>query len=77
MLRPQRIDMVLEIGYAERSQFEEMVNDFYKEVDQEKLTILVDKLSTNEKQLTIAVIQDFFIRFRDIDDAITNIGELM
>jgi len=77
MLRPQRIDMVLEIGYAERSQFEEMVKDFYKDVDQEKLTILVDKLSTNDKQLTIAVIQDFFIRFRDIDDAITHIVELM
>jgi hypothetical protein len=76
MLRPGRVDMVLEIGYATTNQFEEMVNDFYKNCDEIKTEILIDKLKKTEKKLTIAVIQDYFIRFRDIDDAISNIGEL-
>jgi len=76
MLRPGRVDMVLEIGYATTNQFEEMVNDFYKNCDGIKTEILIDKLKKTDKKLTIAIIQDYFIRFRDIDDAISNIGEL-
>jgi hypothetical protein len=76
MLRPGRVDMVLEIGYAAENQFIEMINDFYKDVDEIKKGILIDKLVKNQKPLTIAVIQDYFLRFRDIDEAIDNMEEL-
>jgi chaperone BCS1 len=76
MLRPGRVDMVLEIGYACENQFVEMINDFYKGIDEIKKGVLIDKLVKNEKQQTIAFVQDYFLRFRDIDEAISNIEEL-
>jgi hypothetical protein len=76
MLRPGRIDMLLEIGYAEGNQFDEIVNDFYKENDETKINVLISKLKENGKKQTIAVIQDYFVRFRNIDDAISNFEEL-
>ena len=76
MLRPGRIDMTIEIGYAEGNQFTEMVNDFYKNDDDLLKDKLIDKLKKNEKNMTIAIIQDYFIRFRDINEAISNIEEL-
>ena len=76
MLRPGRIDMLLEIGYAESNQFDEIVNDFYKENDETKINVLISKLKENGKKQTIAVIQDYFVRFRNIDDAISNFEEL-
>jgi len=76
MLRPGRIDMILQIGYATTQQFVEIVTDFYKSEDEIKRGILVDKLKKSEKELTIAILQDYFIRFRDIDEAISNIEEL-
>jgi hypothetical protein len=53
-----------------------MINDFYKGIDEIKKGVLIDKLVKNEKQQTIAVVQDYFLRFRDIDEAISNIEEL-
>jgi hypothetical protein len=76
MLRPGRVDMVLEIGYMEKAQFQEVVNDFYKNNDDEKKLILINKLKDNDKKITMAVLQDYFVRFRDIDEAIINIEEL-
>jgi len=76
MLRPGRVDMILEIGYACENQYVEMINDFYKNVDEIKKGILTDKLVKNAKPQTIAVVQDYFLRFRDIDEAIENIEEL-
>jgi GTPase SAR1 family protein len=76
MLRPGRVDMVLEIGYACENQYVEMINDFYKGIDEIKKGVLIDKLVKNKKQQTIAVVQDYFLRFRDIDEAISNIEEL-
>ena len=76
MLRPGRVDMILEIGYACENQYVEMINDFYKNVDEIKKGILTDKLVKNAKPQTIAVVQDYFLRFRDIDEAISNIEEL-
>ena len=76
MLRPGRIDMILQIGYATAQQFVEIVTDFYKNEDEIKRGILIDKLKKSSKELTIAIIQDYFIRFRDIDEAISNIEEL-
>jgi len=76
MLRPGRIDMILEVGYAEGEQFDEIVNDFYKEADETKQETLIRKLKENKKNQTIAIIQDYFVRFRNIDDAIMNIEEL-
>lgn len=76
MLRPGRIDMILEVGYAEGEQFNEIVNDFYKESEVSKRDILIRNLKENKKNQTIAIIQDYFVRFRNIDDAIANIEEL-
>jgi chaperone BCS1 len=76
MLRPGRIDMLLEISYAEGNQFDEIVNDFYKGNDELKINKLIAKLKKNEKKQTIAVIQDYFVRFRNIDEAISNFEEL-
>ena len=76
MLRPGRIDMILEVGYAEGEQFNEIVNDFYKETEETKRETLIRKLKENKKNQTIAIIQDYFVRFRNIDDAISNIEEL-
>ena len=78
MLRPGRVDMVIEIGYADKDQINLIVHDFYKGNDEIKIGILIEKLvNNNNKQLTIAVIQDYFIRFREIDEAINNIEELV
>jgi hypothetical protein len=76
MLRPGRIDMVLEVGYAEKQQIEEIVNDFYKSCAELKRVLLIDKLCKIEKKNTIAVLQDYFIRYREIDEANDNIEEL-
>jgi chaperone BCS1 len=76
MLRPGRVDMVIEIGYADRDQINSITHDFYKGNDEIKIVTLIDKLVANKKDLTIAVIQDYFIRFREIDEAIENIEEL-
>lgn len=76
MLRPGRVDMVIEISYADRDQINSITHDFYKGNDEIKIGILIDKLVANKKDLTIAVIQDYFIRFREIDEAIENIEEL-
>jgi chaperone BCS1 len=76
MLRPGRIDMILEVGYTEGEQFDEIVNDFYKESEKSKRETLIRKLKENKKNQTIAIIQDYFVRFRNIDDAIMNIEEL-
>ena len=53
-----------------------MVNDFYKDDDDLLKERLIDKLKKNETNMTIATIQDYFIRFRDINEAISNIEEL-
>ena len=76
MLRPGRVDMVLEIGYAEDNQYEEIVNDFYKGIDSVKIDKLVNKLKKNKKKQTIAVVQDYFVRYRNIDEALSNVEEL-
>jgi ATP-dependent 26S proteasome regulatory subunit len=76
MLRPGRIDMVLEVGYAEKQQIEEIVNDFYKSCAELKRVLLIDKICKIEKKNTIAVLQDYFIRYREIDEANDNIEEL-
>jgi AAA+ superfamily predicted ATPase len=76
LLRPGRVDMVIEIGFADKDQIQLITHDFYKGNDELKIGILIDKLVKNKKELTIAVIQDYFIRFREIDEAIENIEEL-
>ena len=76
MLRPGRVDMVLEIGYAEGNQFDEIINDFYKGNDGEKIDKLISKLKKNKKKQTIAVVQDYFVRYRNIDEALSNVEEL-
>jgi hypothetical protein len=48
----------------------------YKENDETKINVLISKLKENGKKQTIAVIQDYFVRFRNIDDAISNFEEL-
>jgi chaperone BCS1 len=77
MMRPGRIDMVIEIGYANKDQFIDMINDFYKNDDKIKKEKLIELLCNSKKDLTIAILQDYFIRFREIDEAIVNIEELL
>jgi chaperone BCS1 len=43
MLRPGRIDMILEVGYTEGEQFNEIVNDFYKDTEESKRETLIRK----------------------------------
>ena len=77
LIRPGRVDLKVEIGYATKLQMEQLFQRFYPEVSLEKSRHFAQLVADREQNVSMAQIQGYFLQHKsDPDGVMTNIDKI-
>lgn len=77
LIRPGRIDLVVEFEHSEYSEIVEYAKLFYKNSSHKIARQIADTLTKNKSKVTISLLQKHFLNYKDsIEDAYDNIDKL-
>ena len=76
LIRPGRIDKIWHIGYADVDQIEQLLRAFQPELSEGDYKLIPKMIIDKDAQLTIAVLQNYFIKYRTIDEIVKNLNNI-
>lgn len=77
LIRPGRIDKIYHIDYADVNQLEALTRSFYPEQSEGDYHLVVKMIMETYKDLTIALVQNFYINHMNFEDMIKNIDKML